>query len=228
MNITLKAYAIIVAAGKGSRSGLNMPKQFFEVDGKPVLSYTIDKFRHTSIFNKIITVLPEENYDYWSAYTRNFYSDENVLFIKGGSTRTISVYNALSTLDYANENDIVCIHDGVRPFVTDEIIHDSISTAKKYGSALTAVPITDTVKYVENNTVKKTLDRNNIFAAQTPQTFKFGIIRNAYEKAISKSMEFTDDCSVAEYAGVNITVINGSKKNIKLTLPEDFERLQCE
>ena len=137
-----------------------------------------------------------------------------------------SVYNGLMALKQNGGSSVVCIHDGVRPFVTEEIIHNSIETAVKYGAALTAVPITDTVKYVNRGRVENTIDRNCLFAAQTPQTFDFNMILNGYEKAFADNKKFTDDCSVAEYMGNSVYIVYGSRNNIKLTLPEDFERLK--
>ncbi len=225
MNEENHADAVIVAAGCGMRSGLNMPKQFFEVSGKPVLVYTAEKFIQSDEIANIAVVLPEENFEYWSSYIKEFLAD-NVIYVVGGKNRMHSVYNGLVALKQNGNSSIVCIHDGVRPFVTNDIIHNSIETAKKYGSALTAVPITDTVKYVNSGRVENTLDRSCLFAAQTPQTFDFNMIFNGYEKAFANNMEFTDDCGVAEYMGNSVYIVHGSRNNIKLTLPEDFERLK--
>ncbi len=224
----MRADAVIVAAGSGTRSGLGVAKQFFEVNQKPVLAYTIDVFLSCKDINNIIAVLPEEYFDVHKNYMQSFINSDRVMYIQGGKTRIDSVFSGLKYLKEQKNTEIVCIHDGVRPFVSHEIISNSIACAEQYGAALAAIQITDTVKYVQNGVVEDTLDRSKLFAAQTPQTFNFKLIFDAYEKAMKDGMQFTDDCGVAEYSGVSIHITNGSRKNIKLTLPEDFERLKME
>lgn len=224
-DMEIKADALIVAAGKGERSGLDIPKQFYELNGKPVLFHTIEVFRHCSAIDNIVVVLPQEGFEHYAEYMRSFACEKRIVYISGGCTRMQSVYNGLSALETLSSNPVVCIHDGVRPFVTDAIITDSVKCASEYGAALTAVQMTDTVKTVENGIVTATLDRNTVYAAQTPQTFSAELIKKAYEKAFEAGMQFTDDCAVAEYSGIEIHVVKGSSKNKKLTLHEDFEEL---
>lgn len=221
-----RADAVIVAAGSGTRSGLNMPKQFYMLGEKPVLAHTIEAFLGVDDINTVAVVLPEENFDYHKAFMERFCNHESVIYISGGSTRLLSVFNGLSALYGIGAAETVCIHDGVRPFVTAKIITDSVDCAEKHVAALTAIPITDTVKQVKDGIVEKTLDRSVLFAAQTPQTFNFDAIFTAYQKAINDNMSFTDDCAVAEYSGISITITPGSTKNVKLTVPEDFEDLK--
>lgn len=221
-----RADAVIVAAGSGTRSGLNIPKQFYMLDGKPVLAHTIDAFIGVDDINTVAVVLPEENFDRHKKFMEEFCKLERVIYVSGGSTRLLSVYNGLNALYSKGAGRIVCIHDGVRPFVTAKIIKGSIECAEKHVAALTAIPITDTVKQVKNGVVEKTLDRSVLFSAQTPQTFNFEALFTAYKKAIDDNMSFTDDCAVAEYSGISITITPGSTKNVKLTVPEDFEDLQ--
>lgn len=218
------ADAVIVAAGSGNRSGLCIPKQFYEINGKPVLAYTIDVFLKTECINRIIVVLPNADFEKNKLYMEKFTPDY-VNYVKGGNSRTESVFEGLKALDDGKNSSVVCIHDGVRMFVDEKIITQSVDCALINGAALTAVPITDTVKLVNNGEVCKTVDRSCLFAAQTPQTFNFDIIFSAYEKVINENMNFTDDCAVAEYCGIKVHITDGSKKNIKLTLPEDFENL---
>lgn len=226
-----KADALIVAAGKGERSGLNIPKQFYEIKGKPVLFYTIEAFCRCSTIDNIVIVLPAEGFEHYSEYMQNVISEQlnvsekQIVYVAGGSTRMQSVYNGIVKLSQFSKNSVVCIHDGVRPFVAQEIITASAECATKYGAALTAVQMTDTVKSVENGIVTATLDRNSIYAAQTPQAFNVALIKSAYEKAFRSGMQFTDDCSVAEYSGIAVHIVKGSVKNKKLTLHEDFEEL---
>lgn len=218
------ADAVIVAAGSGNRSGLCIPKQFYEINGRPVLAYTIDIFLKIECINRIIVVLPNANFEKNKSYMKKFTSDD-IVYVKGGNSRSESVFEGLKALDDGKNSSVVCIHDGVRMFVDEKIITESIDCALINGAALTAVPITDTVKLVNNGEVCKTVDRNCLFAAQTPQTFNFNMIFSAYKKVINENINFTDDCAVAEYCGIKVHITNGSKKNIKLTLPEDFENL---
>lgn len=219
------ADAVIVAAGCGSRAGLSVPKQFYEINGKPVLAYTIEIFLKTESIDKIIVVLPRTVFEEKQTYMSGFVCDDRVTYVQGGQSRMESVFEGLKALDNGQNSSVVCIHDGVRMFVDENIITESIECAIKNNAALTAIPITDTVKSVKNGTVCDTLDRSCLFAAQTPQTFRYDIILEAYKKAMSDGMSFTDDCAVAEYCGVKVHITNGSKKNVKLTLPEDFENL---
>lgn len=221
---SVTADAIIVAAGRGVRSGLNVPKQFYEIEGRPVLAYTIETFLKTDSINKIVVVLPKDDFERSKEYMSAFFCDE-VTYVQGGQSRMESVFEGLKALDDGKNSSVVCIHDGVRMFADEGIITQSIICASKHGAALTAVPITDTVKSVKNGVVCDTLDRSCLFAAQTPQTFKYDIIFAAYKKAIADGMSFTDDCAVAEYCGIKVHITNGSTKNVKLTLPEDFENL---
>lgn len=223
MNVT--ADAVIVAAGSGSRAGLDMPKQFFELHGKPIVFYTIEVFCKCHFINRVVVVLPNENFEKHESYMRQFADFENVIYVRGGNTRMESVHNGLELLADIGGSSVICIHDGVRPFVTENIIRESIECAQKYGAALTAVKITDTVKSVENGIVKATCDRNKLYAAQTPQTFRFDVIMEAYRRAFKDKVEFTDDCAAAEYIGVDVHIVNGSRRNIKLTMHEDFEDL---
>lgn len=219
------ADAVIVAAGSGSRSGLDIPKQFYEIKGRPVLAYTVETFDKLDLIERIVVVLPHDDFEKNRNYMESFISTDKVTYVKGGKTRMESVFEGLKSLDDGKNSKAVCIHDGVRMFVDGRIINESVECALIHGAALTAVPMTDTVKEVQDGRVCRTLDRSCLFAAQTPQTFKFELIYGAYKKAMADGMSFTDDCAVAEYCNIDVHVTLGSKKNIKLTLPEDFDNL---
>ncbi len=220
----MMVYALIVAAGKGERSGLDIPKQFFEVYGRPVLAFTLDAFLRYEEIEHIVVALPHDNFDEYKHYMMKYSDSSKIEYIQGGASRMESVYRGLKVLA-EHSDDIVLIHDGVRMFVTDEIISNAIACCNKYGAALTAIKITDTVKLAENGVVKETCDRERLYAAQTPQTFKLKDIISAYNKAFDDGMEFTDDCAVAEYSGIKVHIAEGSVKNIKLTVKEDFDNL---
>lgn len=216
------ADAVIVAAGSGSRSGLDVPKQFYEIEGRPVLAYTAETFIKADLIGKIVVVLPNDNFEHDRDYMHRFIHSDKVVYVRGDKTRMESVFEGLKLLANENASEVVCIHDGVRMFVDTAIIEASVDCALKYGAALTAIPMTDTVKEVKNSIVCRTLDRSCLYAAQTPQAFRFKLIYEAYKKAMADGMSFTDDCAVAEYCNIEVHITNGSKKNIKLTLPEDF------
>lgn len=219
-----RADAVIVAAGCGKRSGLSYPKQFFEVKGRPVLAYTADAFLSHGDIGSVVIVLPEENFEEYREYMRKF-TEDKVKYVCGGKERMNSVYNGLLALEDSHK-PVVLIHDGVRPFVTEKIITDCIDSAEKYGTALAAVKVTDTVKRVKNGIVSDTVDREELFLAQTPQAFLYELITAAYDTAFDEGKSFTDDCGVCENVGARIRIVDGSRDNIKLTLPEDFEKLK--
>ncbi len=218
------AYALIVAAGRGERSGLDIPKQFFEIYNRPVLAFTLDVFLKYNGIEHIAVALPEASFEYYRDYMEKHIDSPKVEYIQGGASRMESVFKGLEAL-CKYDDDVVLIHDGVRMFVTEEIISNAIDCCRKYGAALTAVKMVDTVKLVEDGIVKATCDREKLYAAQTPQTFKLSAITDAYKKAFCDNMSFTDDCAVAEYSGIEVHVSEGSVKNIKLTVKEDFENL---
>ncbi len=220
-----RADAVIVAAGCGIRSGLSYPKQFFEVGGRPVLAYTAEAFLSYEGVKSVVIVLPEENFEEYRAYMQKFTDSDRVKYVCGGKERMNSVYNGLLALE-EDHAPVVLIHDGVRPFVTERIITDCIESAERFGTALAAVKVTDTVKRVKNGIVADTVDREELYLAQTPQAFLYELIIAAYDTAFDEGKSFTDDCGVCENIGARIRIVNGSKDNIKLTLPEDFEKLK--
>ena len=216
------ADAIIVAAGEGKRAGLHVPKQFYAVEGVPIVCHTISRFLECPNIRAIVVALPEQGFAEYAELVRSYVKSEKVQFVPGGDTRMKSVYNGLCHLSRMAHEEIVCIHDAVRMFVTEEIITESITCAEQYGAALTAIPVVDTIKLAREDTVCSTLNRSELYAAQTPQTFRFSLILQAYEKAIASEAECTDDCAVAELIGVYARICKGSAGNIKLTHPEDF------
>lgn len=216
------ADAVIVAAGEGKRSGLHMPKQFYVVDGMPIVCHTIGRFLESPSIRTVVVALPQQGFGEYAELVRSYVKSEKVQFVPGGETRMKSVYNGLCHLSRIEHEETVCIHDAVRMFVTEEIITESIACAEQFGAALTAIPVVDTIKQVRDDTVCNTLNRSELYAAQTPQTFRLSLILQAYERAIASGAECTDDCAVAELIGVYAHICKGSPGNIKLTNPEDF------
>lgn len=214
-------YAIIVAGGSGSRMKSAVPKQFLLLNGKPILQHTIERFLAISAPLTVIVVLPQRDMATWAALCdkHNFYPA--IQTVTGGATRFQSVKNGLRTIKAAD--GLVAVHDGVRPFVTTDIIQTSFKTAALTGSAVACVPAKDSVRLIDENGENKAVDRACVRLIQTPQTFRLDWFRAAF--ATDEQTHFTDCASVLEYAGFAITLIEGSYENIKITTPEDLRGL---
>ena len=206
-------YAIIVAGGKGTRFGSDIPKQFLPLNGIPVLMHTINRFaKHNA---EIIVVLPQEQFDIWNDLCVKHSFETKHRTVAGGSTRFGSVKNALDTIT-AQHGDLIAVHDGVRPLVNDDIINEAFETASATGCAIPAVEVTDTTRQLDNDGKRShALLRSSLRAAQTPQVFEATLLKSAYDVPFSES--FTDDASVAEAAGHEVTLTTGSPRNIKIT-----------
>lgn len=219
-----KAFAIVPAAGMGKRMGANINKQYLMLGGKPIVAHTLQQFQDSPLISGIILVTPLDEIPFCRAEVVEKYNLDKVIEITpGGAERQNSVQNGLDALGrIAAENDVVLIHDGVRPFITEEIIRLSIIAAAENDGALVAVKAKDTIKVVIGDLVKSTPDRDTLWQAQTPQAFRFGLISAAYEKAASDSFLGTDDCSLVERNNGTIRIVTGSYRNIKITTPEDL------
>lgn len=212
-----KKYAIIVAGGSGLRMGADVPKQFLELGGLPVLMHTIRKF-HESFSGIIIKlVLPQTQQEYWHSLCKKYSFELPHDVVNGGDTRFQSVKNGLNSI--SEVLGTVAIHDGVRPFVSREIIIHSFKVAAELGNATVAVALKDSIRVLENGK-SKAVDRTAYRSIQTPQTFRLDLIKKAFETPELPS--FTDDASVFEHAGHQINLIEGSYENIKITTPEDL------
>lgn len=212
-------FAIIVAGGSGSRMKSDVAKQFLLLDGKPILQRTIEQFLAVSPVPELILVLPQRDRPTWAALCEqhNFFPD--VLTVDGGATRFQSVRNGLSVI--GSDSGLVAVHDGVRPFITPEIIQNSYATAARTGSAVTCVSVNDSVRQVRADGRSVALDRSTLRLVQTPQTFRLDWFRRAF--AVDEQPHFTDCASVLEYAGFSIKLIDGSYENIKITTPGDLK-----
>lgn len=212
-----KQFAIIVAGGSGSRINSPIPKQFLEISGKPVVMHTIEAFYNYRASIKIILVLPERDIPQWKVLCDQYRFNIPLILTKGGESRFESVRNGLKKL---GTDGLVAIHDGARPLVSRNIISKSFETAAKYGNAITAVSLKDSIRKMENDG-STAMDRAAFKLVQTPQTFKVNIIKAAYANATA-SADFTDDAIVVERAGQIIHLVEGSYNNIKITTPEDL------
>ncbi|MBX2841408.1 MAG: 2-C-methyl-D-erythritol 4-phosphate cytidylyltransferase [Flammeovirgaceae bacterium] len=210
-------YAIIVAGGKGNRMHSQLPKQFIPLVGKPVLMHTIERFHFADPKIKIVLVLPEHHIKFWKDLVKEHHFEIIHQIAVGGTSRFQSVKNGLETI---KEDGLVAIHDGVRPFISKDIINNAYQTAYEKGNAIVTVSLKDSIREVHQNG-NDAKDRSKFKLVQTPQTFNLDIIKKAYNT--SEKSFFTDDASVAEASGNNINLVDGSYYNIKITTPEDLQ-----
>lgn len=212
----MKYYAIIVGGGSGSRMQSEIPKQFMMLKGRPVLMHTIEAFYNSDLHPEIIVVLNMDFHPYWEKLCEEFKFLVPHQLAKAGEQRFHSVKNGLKLV---KETSVVAIHDAVRPLVSPEIIKASFEQAVKLGTAITAVKSRDSVRQ-SNGTRTVHLKREDIYLVQTPQTFKSDILKKAYLQDYRN--EFTDDASVVERSGVEIHLVEGDNRNLKITFPEDI------
>ncbi len=220
-------FVIIVAAGAGLRMGSTIKKQYLCFNEIPILTHTIKVFDKCDHIHEIILVVPKQDKNYCKINIIDpFGFKKKIHIVQGGQTRQDSVFNGLKKvherIEYA-KNTIVLIHDGVRPFVDETIIINCIDSAIKHGACIPAVKITDTIKQVSpDSCIQKTINRNALYSAQTPQTFNLALILSAFEHALKTNFSGTDDASLIENFGHDVYLVKGSKFNIKITTPEDF------
>jgi 2-C-methyl-D-erythritol 4-phosphate cytidylyltransferase len=237
----MKVVVIIPAAGLGTRMA-PMPsamdaktkkphpsKQFTDLGGIPILIHTLRKFAAVEAVNEIWVALRENEIEGFRERLANEAKDvlkKKVELVVGGEHRQQSVEHALNAIAAAPD-DIVLVHDAVRPFVTPEIIHEVIEAAKKYGAAIAGLPAVDTVKQVERTAegaiIKTTIPRAGVVLAQTPQGFRYHVIKKAFDEAAADGFMGTDEASLAERSGHEVAVVMGSPRNIKITNPADME-----
>lgn len=213
---------IIAAAGMSNRMGSKMNKQFIWINEKPILAHTIEKFENCRYIDEIILVSKEEEIEYCRKEIVKRYKFKKVSnIIRGGQERQDSIYNGILALN--EKSDIVLTHDGARPFVKIENIEQGIRGVLEFGACVIGVPVTDTIKVLEENgIVKNTPNRSTLWQAQTPQCFLKEIITDGYNNAIKDGYFGTDDSSIVEAVGYEVKMIKGSYENIKITTPEDI------
>ncbi len=220
----IKAAAIITAGGAGKRFGTEgVPKQFISLSGKPIIVHSIKSFQSSELILEIIVVVP----DRWVEYTQQEVVDKFNLskvskVISGGDERQESVEKGF--LSISSKPEIVVVHDGVRPFVTVDLIEEVANEAAESGAAIAACPSTDTIKKsTTEQLIESTLPRENIWLAQTPQAFKYALLEQAFEKASEDGYLGTDESLLVERIGKGVKLVKSSKHNIKITTPEDIE-----
>lgn len=210
-------YAIILAGGQGLRMGYDIPKQFIEIEGKPILRHTIERFRESFDEIEIIVVLPSGEKEYWKEYCKRTGFLDRYVMPSGGITRFHSVQNALK---YVPDGAIVAVHDGVRPFVTRDFLR---SMFKKMEECKALVPVTlpvESLREIGPDGTSTAVDRSRYRLVQTPQIFHSELLKEAYSQPYNPL--FTDDASVVEYMGHRVSLCEGLSSNIKITTPEDL------
>lgn len=211
----MKKWAILVAGGKGLRMGTEIPKQFLEIEGTPIIVRTIERFRAYDPNIRLVIVIPRDQSEAWHAIKQTFLPKQQIVLAFGGKTRSESVQNGLEHVDQG----LVSIHDAVRPFVEVQTIADSFESAYKNGSGVPVVDLKDSIRELTGQG-SMSRDRTNYRLVQTPQTFRVSEIKEAYAKANQE--DFLDDASVYEAAGFNVSLVSGSYGNIKITTQEDL------
>tara|TARA_B100000686_G_scaffold346667_1_gene433802 strand:+ start:1428 stop:2627 length:1200 start_codon:yes stop_codon:yes gene_type:complete len=223
-NKPVYSIGIILAAGNSTRTG-DKDKMFLKLDGIPLIIHSISKFSNHKLIDYTIVVVSENKKLLMKEIIRQW-DLKNVLVVCGGERRQDSVLNALKEVrknEIFNKVKLVAIHDGARPFFSENLLSEGLDKAKKYHAAIPVIPMNDTVKIIDNNKfVQKTLDRSSVFIVQTPQIFSLSLITDAHQNRLQ---EFTDDASMVELLGNNVKVFNGEYKNIKITTTEDLEKL---
>ena len=218
-----KCTAVVLAAGKGSRMGTKIQKQYLEICGKPVLYYSLAAFAASPIIDEIVLVTGEGKTDYCRKNIIEAYGITKVnKIVVGGKERYESVYKALREIE---PEGYVFIHDGARPFVNQEIIRRCMLEVPEYQACVVGMPVKDTIKIAdEGGYAKQTPDRKNVWMIQTPQTFSYALIYEAYEEMLkTEDTAITDDAMVLEcIKGKKSKLIEGSYRNIKITTPEDL------
>lgn len=211
----LSNVAIILGAGNGTRMNIDKSKLLLEINGKTVIERSVDAFLDIADVDEVIVTAREQDMDIFS----QLITDERVSFVIGGATRQQSVKNAVDTIDDA---ELIMIHDGARPLVSEEVISNTIRCAKENKAAATGVMVKDTIKVIDNDkNIVDTPERSTLVAIQTPQIFDFKLYKTALDKAQADGMDFTDDCRLVEYMGNTVKVVLGDYSNIKITTPDD-------
>lgn len=212
-------YIIIVAGGKGLRMGSDIPKQFLPVGGKPVLMRTLERFREYAADLQIILVLPEAQQAYWRQLCEQYHFDVEYTLANGGQTRFHSVQNGLAKIP-DDAIGVVGVHDGVRPFPSIEVISNCYATAKVKKAVIPVIPVVETVRQLDGEQ-SRTVPRDAYRLVQTPQTFDIQLLKAANRQPYNDG--FTDDASVVESFGYEITLVEGNRENIKITTPYDLK-----
>lgn len=211
--------AVLPAGGLGKRMGGNIPKQLMLLGGKPVYRYSLETFLEMEEIAEVVMAVPAD----WKDHFEKEFSHPKLKIVVGGAERWQSVENGVNALTSSAE--FVLVHDVARPFVSKEIIRDVCETLVTKGSCLVAKPAVDTIKIAADGKVQKTIDRNTVWMAQTPQAASIALLKKLYGRIAAEPLDFTptDEASILEYFGESVYIVKGNAANDKLTTPEDFE-----
>jgi 2-C-methyl-D-erythritol 4-phosphate cytidylyltransferase len=216
----MRITAIVPAAGRGVRLDSSVPKQFIEINGKPILIHTLSKLDSVDMISNIIIAAHTSEITLINKLTKDFGIKKVTDVVAGGAERTQSVRNAFNRIGSA---DYVLVHDAARPFITEQGIVDMVHAGILYGAAINAIPVTDTVKLVDkDNMITMNVDRKGLWLAQTPQVFKYSTMLDAYNNYDGKPIDVTDEAGIMELAGIQVRVVEGSIFNIKITTEADL------
>jgi 2-C-methyl-D-erythritol 4-phosphate cytidylyltransferase len=216
VNTSTPIYTIIVAGGQGVRMGTALPKQFLEIDGKPILYYTLQAFIDALPEQQLVLVLPAHQLSYAQVALQHLPDSVDITLVAGGETRFHSVQNGLKAV---GGEGIVLVHDGVRPLVSPELIRRCCAQAQEKGSAVPAIPVADSMRMVQGDS-SEPVDRGALRIIQTPQTFRTDILLPAFRQPWQEG--FTDEATVVEAYGEKVFLVEGERTNIKITTPEDL------
>jgi 2-C-methyl-D-erythritol 4-phosphate cytidylyltransferase len=220
----MNCIAIIPAGGKGLRSGLATPKQYLKVNGKEIIVYTLQTFQENKHINKILIAAEPEYFPLLLKLVKKYKLNKVKLIVEGGSTRQQSVYNAVLSSE-ADDNDLLVVHDAARALIPNEILTNSILSAKKNGNALVCIKAKDTLikgkKFVDEY-----LNRDEVYYVQTPQIFKYKELKRALDKAHKEEFVGTDESMLIKRTGKKVNIVEGSVFNFKITTKEDVELLR--
>lgn len=218
-----KCTAIVLAAGQGKRMGTKVQKQYLEIQGKPVLYYSLEAFQNSPLIDEVILVVGENQKEYCQEAIVDKYGISKVTkYVQGGAERYHSVWNGLQEIEH---DGYVFIHDGARPFINNEILNRVYEEVSVHKACVVGMPVKDTIKIADaNRFAKETPNRSFVWAVQTPQVFDISLIKEAYAKLMeNENIPVTDDAMVAEQMlGIKVKLVEGSYENIKITTPEDL------
>lgn len=218
----ISGFAVVLpAGGLGKRMGGNVPKQMLELGGRPIWRHSVETFLTHPGINQVVLVVPAD----WRSHFEEELHGEDVVIVEGGQERWESVRNGIAALD----DDIrwVLVHDVARPFISEEII-DAVLEKTHWSANIVAKPVMDTVKIVSNGHVERTVDRSQVWLAQTPQSCEVEVLKSCYERMKNEVLPFipTDEASILEHFGIPVSIVCGNSWNDKVTTPEDMERFR--
>jgi len=216
----MKVFAIIPAAGKGSRSGNSIPKQYIKFKGKELIAYTLELFQKNKNIDEIIIPADLDYFDLLNKIKKKYNLSKVQKILRGGNERQDSVYNALRQIK-AEKDDLVLVHDAARPLLPQEVLNDAIDIAKRKGNAVVCIKAGDTL-IQGNDTIKKYIDRKEVYYVQTPQIFKYTDLSKAMEQAFVRNFYGTDESMLVKKIGKKIYIVEGSPLNFKITTKSDL------